>query len=80
MRKDSILNAQLGVPIVVQWLTNLTGNHEVAVPSLPLLSELTIWRCCKLWCRSQTQLGSLIAVALAPHCCGSGVGCQLQLR
>ena len=26
----------LGVPIVAQWLTNLTGNHEVAgsVPGL----------------------------------------------
>ena len=29
-------NKNLGVPIVAQWLTNLTGNHEVAglVPGL----------------------------------------------
>ena len=27
-----------GVPIVVQWLTNLTGNHEV-VGSVPALAQ-----------------------------------------
>ena len=51
----------MGVPIVAQWLTNLTRNHEVAVQSLPLLSGLTI-RCCReLWCRLQTRLGSRVA-------------------
>ena len=33
------------------------------VQSLALLSGLRIWRCLELWCRSQTQLGSCIAVA-----------------
>ena len=28
----------VGVPIVVQWLTNLTGNHEVA-GSIPGLAQ-----------------------------------------
>ena len=54
-----------GVPVVVQWLTNPTRNHEVAgsVPALaqwvndPALPEL--------WCRLQTRLGSRIAVALS---------------
>ena len=33
-----------GVPVVTQWLTNPTRNHEVAVRSLALLSGLRIWR------------------------------------
>jgi len=52
--------AQDGVPIMAQWLTNPTRNHEVAgsIPGLRIL-------CCReLWCRSQTRLGSLVAVAL----------------
>jgi len=55
----------LEVPVVAQWLTNPTRNREVAVPSLPLLSGLTILRCRELWCRLQTRLGSRVAVALA---------------
>ena len=34
------------------------------VPSLTSLSGLRIWGCCELWCRSQTRLGSGIAVAV----------------
>ena len=37
---------------------------RLRVQSLPLLSGLTIWRCCELWCRLQTWLGSYVAVAL----------------
>ena len=29
---------QLGVPVVAQWLTNPTGNHEVA-GSIPALAQ-----------------------------------------
>ena len=29
---------ELGVPIMVQWLTNLTRNHEVA-DSIPVLAQ-----------------------------------------
>ena len=32
------LNNNMGVPIVVQWLTNLTRNHEVA-GSIPGLAQ-----------------------------------------
>ena len=63
-----------GVPVVVQWLTNPTRNHEVtgSIPGL-MLSGLRIWRCLELWYRLQTRLRS-------PSCCGSGVGRWLQLR
>ena len=44
--------------------TNLTRNREVADSIPGSLSGLRI-RCCREpWCRSQTQLGSGIAVAL----------------
>ena len=56
---------RLGVPVLAQWLMNLTRNHEIAVPSLALLSGLRIQRCCELWFRLQMQLGSRVAVAVA---------------
>ena len=33
-----IWNGSAGVPVVVQWLTNLTRNHEV-VGSVPALAQ-----------------------------------------
>ena len=55
-----------GVSVVAQWLTNLTRNHEVA-GSVPALAQRVNdpARCCELWCRLQTRLGSHAAVALA---------------
>ena len=44
------------VPVVAQWLTNPTRNHEVAGSVPALLSGLTIRRCHELWCRLQTWL------------------------
>ena len=35
------------------------------VQSLALLSGLRIWHCCEPWCRSQGQLRSCVAVAMA---------------
>ena len=46
---------------MAQWVKNLTSIHE----DLGLLSGLRIWRFRKLWCRSQTQLGFGVAVAVA---------------
>ena len=43
---------------------NPTRNHEVS-GSIPGLTQLRIQRCHELWCRSQTQLGSGVAVAVA---------------
>ena len=54
----------LGVPVVAQWLTNLTRNHEIA-GWIPGLSELGIQHCRELWCSLQTRLGSQVAVAVA---------------
>ena len=55
-----------GVPVVAQWLTNPTRNHEVA-GSVPALAQWVIdpVLLCELWCRLQTRLGSRVAVALA---------------
>ena len=64
--KESIIKVSVhGVPVVVQWLTNPLGTMRLRVRSQPLLSGVTIQRCRELWCRSQTQLGSRVAVALA---------------
>ena len=44
---------------------NLTRIMGMQVQSLALLSELRIQHCRELWYRSQTQLGSGVAVAVA---------------
>ena len=49
------------------WLSRLRtrlASLRMQVQSLALLSALRIWHCFKLWCRSQMQLGSCIAVAV----------------
>ena len=53
-----------GVPVVTQWLTNLTSSHEDDGSILALLSGLRIRRCHGLWCGSQTWLRSHVAVAV----------------
>ena len=50
------------VAIVAQWKRIRTVSMRMWVRSLALLSGLGIWRCCELWCSSQTRLGSCIAV------------------
>ena len=43
---------------------------RMPVWSLALISGLRIWHCWELWCRSQTQLRSRIAVAVAAAVAG----------
>ena len=56
-----------GVPVVAQWLTNPTRNHEVA-GSIPALAQ---------WVNDPALPW---AAARILRCCGSGVGQWLQLR
>ena len=51
-----------GVPVVAQWLTNLTRNHEVA-SSIPGLSHW-VKDLAELWCRLQMQLRACVAMAV----------------
>ena len=53
-----------GVPITAQWKWIWLGTMRLQIPSLALLSGWRIRRCHELWCRSQIQLGSGIAVAV----------------
>ena len=61
---DTKMETMCRVLIVAQWLMNPTSTHEDAVQSLASLSGLRIWYCRELWCRSPTQLGSNVAVAV----------------
>ena len=70
-----------GVPVVVQGKQSQLGPMRLQVRSLASLSGSEIQCCQEQWCRSQTQLGSQVAVAVAltqplawepPHATGAG--------
>ena len=52
------------VPVVAQRKRIPLGTMRLRVRSLGLPIRLRIWRCRELWCESQMQLGSCIAVAV----------------
>ena len=55
----------VGVPITAQWKLLQLGAMRLWVRSLASLHGLRIRCCHDLWCRSQTRLGSGVAVAAA---------------
>ena len=59
---SSIINILSRVPVVMQWKWIRLGTTRLWVRSVATLSELRIRCCHELWCRSQTRLGSGIAV------------------
>ena len=60
------------VPLLAQWKRIPLGTMRLWVPSLALLNGSRIQCCCELWCRSQMQLRSDVAVAVAvAGSCGS---------
>jgi len=53
-----------GFPTVVQWKRIQLGTVRLQVRSLASLSGLRIRYCHELWCRSQTRLGSGVAMVV----------------
>ena len=53
------------LPLWLRGLPIRLAPMRTWVQSLAPLSELRIWHCRELWCRSQTRLGSSLAVAAA---------------
>ena len=52
-------------PVVAQRKHIWLASMRTQVQSLAFLSGLRIWYWCELWCRTQTWLGSWVAVAVA---------------
>ena len=54
-----------GIPIMAQRKLILLASMRTQVRSLASFSGLRIRCCHELWCRSETRLGSRVAVVLA---------------
>ena len=59
-----VKNPTAGVPVMAQWKQIQLGIMRLRVGFLASLSGLRIWHRLEPWCRSQTQLGSGVAVAV----------------
>ena len=60
-----VKNLTSGVPVMAQWKWIWLVSVRMQVRSLASLSGFRIWHCCELWYKSQMQLGSPMAVAVA---------------
>ena len=56
---------EVGIPVVAQQKQIQVVSMRMQVRSLASLNVLWIWRCPEMWCRSQMQLRSHAAVAVA---------------
>ena len=61
--EDKLKMVIYGVPVVAQQ-KRVLASRRMWVCSLAFISGSRIWHCHKLWCRSQMQLGSGVAVAV----------------
>ena len=64
VRKTASKKAKEGVLVVAQHKQIRLETMKLQVQSPTLLNGLRIWRCCEVWCRSQTRLGSCVALAV----------------
>ena len=72
-QRNGLKRCGTGVPIMEQWLTNPTRNHEV-VDLIPGLAQ---------WVKDPVLPWAVVWVtdaARIPRCCGCGVGRKLQLQ
>ena len=69
LKSNEVINCYIyGVPVVFQRVKNRTSIHEDSGLIPGLAQWVMIRLCLGLWCRSQMQLGSRIAVAWASGC------------
>ena len=61
---ESLSQKMLEFPLYISWSITRLVSMRMGVQSLTLISRLRICHCCKEQCRSQTWLGSWLAVAV----------------
>ena len=64
LQLEMYLKVNKGVPIMTQQKWIWLASMRMQFRSLAFLSGLRIPRCWELWCRSQTWLGSWVAMAV----------------
>ena len=64
-REIRLKRTSSGVPVVAQWLRTPLVSTRTRVRSQAPLCGLRMQPGCELWCRSQTRLGSRVAVDTA---------------